>query len=225
MTQNTRIPAVVAWTFNVVSFLIALWAGVFSRGSDELLVLLIALPWLAVALGLWYPGLLRVSANRGDWTPNVRLGMAFSCVALVARSRDFHLFSFQDGVWLTAPVAIVFFLIAAFADQPFQRPFSRLTALLMLATAYGYGCGVAANALLDRSPANQYSVRVTDKRVFRGRHTSYQLHLEPWGPRQEPSVVYVSSRIYYRTQVGNALCVTLRNGAFAVSWYAVDACK
>ena len=210
--------------FNVISAALSLWAMVHPAPLMMFVTLLLLLPWLALALGLWFRGLLRVSARKREPGANIAPALLFPCVALCLRASDFHLLSWNSGVWLALPGAIAFFAVAMLADTPMGRPLARGIALLFVAAGYGWGCGLALNAMLDRSAGTQYSVDVTDKHVYHGRHTSYDLRLAPWGPQMESTTLSVSSRLYKKVDIGGYVCTALHDGTFGVRWYSVQSC-
>jgi len=215
-----------ARALNVASIVIGVWGTIYPRPYALVITLLALLPWMAMALGLGFPSLLRLAGNKSERTPNVALSLVFPALILAVRGADHQLLSFAQGAWLALPGAIAFCLPAILIDASARRKGLAVVLILFAAAGYGYGSGTHANALMDRSPARQYFVRVTEKHVFYGRrHRSYRFWLEPWGPQQTPSLVNVSYSLYHQTAVGDNVCVTLRSGAFNVPWYFVRGCN
>lgn len=64
---------------------------------------------------------------------------------------------------------------------------------------------------------------MTDKRIVRGKSTSYQLYLEPWGPIIEPNRLKVSRATYDPIEPGNVVVLVLNPGALGVNWYFMRA--
>jgi hypothetical protein len=84
---------------------------------------------------------------------------------------------------------------------------------------------IAANTLLDESIGRTYSVGVRGKHTSHGRSTSYYLELEPWGPIDKPNRLSVSALAYTTTAIGDAVCVSLRDGALNAAWYRQVKCE
>jgi hypothetical protein len=94
-----------------------------------------------------------------------------------------------------------------------------------LILAYGYGVCALGDAVLDRSDGASYTTTVDGKHVTSGRNKRPMLRLAPWGPRAAEDNVAVPWDLYYRTNVGDKICVQLHPGALGVPWYRVTACQ
>ncbi len=68
-----------------------------------------------------------------------------------------------------------------------------------------------------------YDATVSRKRVVNGRSTTYELKLNPWGPRHDGSTVSVSPAIFKVIQPGDIVTLQVRRGALGVRWYQVFA--
>ena len=62
-----------------------------------------------------------------------------------------------------------------------------------------------------------------DKHVSRGKTTSYNLSLGPWGPIGKPNRLRVGRATYDPIQPGDILLIDLRKGALRVNWYVMRA--
>lgn len=96
---------------------------------------------------------------------------------------------------------------------------------LALVLAYGYGVCALGDAVLDRSSASTYTTTVYGKHVTSGRNRRPMFRLGPWGPRTTEDEVAVSWDVYRRTNVGDAVCVSLYPGALGIPWYRVGGCQ
>jgi len=63
---------------------------------------------------------------------------------------------------------------------------------------------------------------VIDKHVSRGKTTSYNLSLGPWGPIGKPNKLRVGRDLRSDTP-GDILLIDLRKGALRVNWYVMSA--
>lgn len=104
----------------------------------------------------------------------------------------------------------------------------RLWVLALLAplfSVYPWGGLTLANALLDHGAPEVFRVAVRGKHVSEGKHTSWNLELDPWGPVTERKDVDVGPRLYGAVSMGDRVCVALHPGALGTRWYVVRRCR
>jgi hypothetical protein len=111
------------------------------------------------------------------------------------------------------------------SDATLRSKVGTAAVLFFLVPAYGYGAGTLGNALLDKSPATIYPVKVINKHVSPGRSTTYRVQLDPWGPQSQSTTVDVPRSFYNFVQPGKPVCIVFRPGAFRVSWYVIRRCR
>jgi hypothetical protein len=119
------------------------------------------------------------------------------------------------GIAVTALVAV---------GEPKLRKIWWLALLAPLLSFYPWGVLATANAVLDRAEPEVFRVAVRGKHVSSGKHTSYELRLEPWGPVTELGTVEVARAVYDATPVGGQVCAVLRPGALGARWFVVLPC-
>ena len=94
----------------------------------------------------------------------------------------------------------------------------------LAAGLYGFAAATVVDVLFDAGKPSVFQPRVTAKHVNQGRTNDYYLDLDPWGPRQRPNEVKVTSSVYARVQPGDTVCVSLHPGALSLPWYVTDLC-
>jgi hypothetical protein len=219
---------VLATVFSVVGAAAGFWGMIYPHPYWPLMAFLVVLPLLAVGAVGYSRGLLRMNLSpRSDAHPALLIPFLFPSLALVIRGlSDFRLLNAWEGAaWWSLGAGLAVLAITWTVD-PSVRANARLTILIgFLCCGYGFGIVAAANGLFDRSAPVLYTPRVTGKYIRRGKSTSYNLRLEPWGPVTGPTQVSVSRSLYGSTSAGDTVCASLREGALGFKWYRISACR
>jgi hypothetical protein len=121
-------------------------------------------------------------------------------------------------------VGIVFLI--AFVRPATSTPGARGWLLLILMSGfYAWGVVAGANTVSDPAPPQTFRVAVIGKNISRGsRHSTFYLHLEPWGPFPQEQLMSVSPSLYERTNSGDIVCVALHAGFLHAPWYEPVTC-
>jgi hypothetical protein len=209
----------------VTAVLIA-WAFAYPHPYALLIAVLAALPWVAIGIMARSPGLYALNAPRGSGRPDLTLLLITPGFVLMLRA-------LQDVRILDWPPLLLWAVVVALALMggvlwavPSAREKPGMVALtLALVLAYGYGVCAIGDAVLDRSSGSSYTTTVNGKHVTGGRNKRPMLRLAPWGPRTAEDNVAVPWDLYYRTNVGDEVCVQLHPGALGVPWYRVASCQ
>jgi hypothetical protein len=215
-----------AQKLNIAAWVIAGWAWLYPRPYNLAITLLILMPWLAVTLMARSEGLFHIDQRRNDAHPS--LGPMFIMPGLILAVRalnDMHALEWKPALGLSIVVGSLLWIAVVKVDPDLRSRAVSLVILLFITLAYGYGAGMETNALLDRSAPSVYSAHVMHKHVSSGRHTTYDLLLEPWGPQAQSENISVSSSLYRSVTVGDTVCVSLKPGALNIAWFAVHACR
>ena len=207
----------------IVTVVVMLW-GIVPIPYPLAIFALASLPWIAVAIVKRWNGVFRIDGRRQDVHPNVALPFLFPGLILLLRAvNDYNLIGSFRMVWMPIGIAALLSFAAFSIDDSLRGRTGTLLAIFGLSLAYGYGLAVEVNGLFDRSPGITYRPHVQDKRIVRGRSTTYQLELEPWGPRKTPNRLKVGRSTYDPIQRGNLVVLVLRPGALGVNWYYLRA--
>lgn len=190
------------------------------------LVLILALiPVIAILLVLRSPLLYTVFKPKAD--PRAELGYALlACsLGLLIPVAGLHLVSLQPLLLVIVPVSLAY--CAALFNTVQKNAISAgiPVVLLMLACAYSYCLGVAADTLEDAAQVTRYTTSVAGKHTSSGRSTSYILVLAPWGPVQSANQINVSRSTYRQTEIGDQVCLDLHPGTLKAPWYQAANCS
>ena len=130
----------------------------------------------------------------------------------------------------TGPLMIAAAVIGVAAGLlAFQRPTAsaqRAQGALAAGVAMAflsYGAAAYVDALPNHAPAHVYVVAVEGKSISRGRSTSYDLALAPWGD-QPGREVSVSSDLYGQVDIGGDVCVARHPGDLGIPWFDIGIC-
>jgi hypothetical protein len=215
---------IVARVLNGVSIAAGAWGWLLPRPYVAAVATLAALPLVGVALLLGGRGRYSFDAGRTDPRPSIAFVVMGPGIVLGLRALlDLNVLDHAPllpgaaigGLALVAAVAV---------GEPKARKAWLLALLLPLLGYYPWGGLTLANALLDRGEAEVFRVVVRGKHVSSGKHTSYELRLDPWGPVAEQKGVDVGRALYRSVEVGDTVCVSLRPGALGARWFVVGRC-
>jgi hypothetical protein len=213
---------------SVVSAIAVYFFGSSAMGIYALLIL-IAIPWIAIGAMYYYKGLITINAKKDSLLPSLEFAFfpaAFALFLLALTSlKVLHL----EHMWM--PFAAIIFLAGlllwrvgsqgAFNPGNLAVPRTVATYLVILAV-YSYGAVIMINCYFDRTPATYYEVTVINKRISKGKTTTYYLELAPWGPVTGNDEVQVSKAFYNKMPVDKSVALYLRTGLLDIPWYFVD---
>ena len=201
------------------------WAFFCPRPYELLIVVLIALPWIAVWIMAQAPGLYAFNAPRGSAQPDLTVMLLSPGLLLMLRAiLDVHMLDWQGPMLWTVVVAIALITAVVWVLPAARKKPGGVALIGVFLLAYGYGASALGNALLDRHPSTSYTTLVTGKHVTSGRNRTPELQLAAWGPKEAGSQVAVTWDVYRSTGIGDTVCVQLHPGALGVPWYRVAKC-
>jgi hypothetical protein len=208
------------------SWLASVWGWFYPRPYSLVILILAAIPPIAIYLGLRAKGVYQFDGKRNDARPS--LAVPVIAPGLILALRAITDLSFLRWQQLLSPILIVAIamtaLIAAADPKTGKQRWSYL-ATLLLAVAYGGGVSAMADTLLDHSTPKILQSEVIHKRISNGRNTTRYLRLTPWGPQDHPAEVSVHSSLYSSVQPGQIVCVYFYPGALKVPWFEVAHCS
>lgn len=210
-----------------VTIVVSLWSWIDPVPYLLPVLLMLALPWVAIWVTEHYKGVVVINEKKRDPRPGAGLAFMWPCLLLVPQALSrMHLLEWKRPLLLGLLVAGVLTFAAWDADVSVRRqPWSALI-LFLISLAYGYGATMETNAMFDRSRTQWYQPMIVSKHISKGSRggSSYHLVLEPWGPEASQSNISVSQRFYDAKQPGEFVCVGLGNGALNMPWYFVRDC-
>jgi hypothetical protein len=208
-----------------LAWIASLWGWFFPRPYNLAILILVALPLIAIVLQIRSRGIYQMEGRRNDARPS--LAVVFLLPGLILDLRviqDLHLLRWAPLFYLAFLVALGFCWLLFQSDADMRgRPWSLLL-ILLFGSAFCGGALCEANALLDHSAPQNFSAAVTGKHISSGKSTTYYLNLDPWGPQAGQSEVSVPANLYHSVAPGDNVCISLYSGALRAPWYAIDQC-
>jgi len=204
-----------------------LWSLFYPSPYEVMMIVLLLLPWIAVFATWYFNGLLRLDKKKSSPYPSVVQLMFFpTLAALINVLRGYDLYRFGEKAW---SILIVGTLLASAVCNVACREAIAATSkktltyccIVALAGLYSYSLLIFSNCYYDRSVAEVFHVEVTNKRISKGKSTSYYLSLSPWGRYTDGKEVSVSKRFYLEVNQEDSVRVFLKKGQWDVPWYWV----
>lgn len=220
--ETLRAAQMRARVLNNIGWVSSLLAIFYPRPYTFLMLLLAALPWVAVETIRRSNGLIRSDEYKNDAHPNVAYALIFPPLALLLRAvLDFTiLYSSAILLW-TLAVAAVLTLAICLADPAMRAKKASPFLFFSFFLAYSYGTAVQLNAMRDSGPRTSFSAHVKGKHIDSGKHTSYNIELGPWGPRTQDDDIDVGKTAYAGIPPGSDVTVVLRHGWLGIQWYYI----
>lgn len=203
----------------------AVWGWFYPRPYLPVILILAALPPIAIYLGLRTKGVYQFDGQRNDARPS--LAVPVIVPGLILALRAIYDLSFLRWQQLLSPiflVTIVMTALIAAADPKTGKQRWSYLAVLFIAAGYAGGATAMADSLLDHSTPQVFQAEVLHKRISSGRSTTWYLQLAPWGPQDHPDEVSVHSSLYNSVQPGQTVCIYLYPGALKIPWFQVARC-
>lgn len=173
-----------------------------------------------------FKGVIHVNQEKNSPYPSVFLAILMPALVVMLRALlDFDLLD-PASVVPYACMAGALITVACFAitkELSFRRWGSLIAAPVMALamTGYVYGVFTFANCFYDGSLPAIHTATVEGKHIVRGKHTSYNITLAPWGPRTGSEDVSVPREDYERIDTGDQVDVHLFNGRLGAAWFYV----
>ncbi|MFP5238045.1 MAG: hypothetical protein ACLGSD_19280 [Acidobacteriota bacterium] len=211
-----------AKVLNGFSIAVLIWGYFYPHPYLLVMLVLIALPWVALLMTKLSHGALRIDEKKNDPHPTVAYAYMFPGFVLLLRAIfDFNVVQSTYAVLLYTAVSAALTYLAVIVDPTIGRKKAMIAVIIILAAAYGYGAVVVANGVFDSSPKIEYATTLLNKHVDQGKHVSYHLELGPWGPETKPNDIEVTAATYGAIKPGDSITLALRHGALGVRWYFI----
>jgi hypothetical protein len=201
------------------------WGMFYPRPYNLMVAVLACLPWLAVTMPRRSKGVFRIDEYKNDAHPSVALLFLLPGMVLCLRAvLDIQIAGWKESALLASVVGLSLWAVALWSDRSMKKKKSTSIVMVFFSLGYGYGAGIEANVLLDRSLPTTYRSTVITKHISSGKYTDYKFQLAPTGPNQSISDVSVARDLYHSKNPGDPVCIDVRKGALRVNWYTVESC-
>jgi hypothetical protein len=213
---------------NYAGAAIAFWVMLYPKPYDAAILTAMLFPVGVAAIIIVYKGTIKLNAEDEKPYPNLSYSATAPGAALALRAfLDFEILSYPTWLWYCLGI-VSLTLSTAFLRSTKEinfKAWSDLAAVLYLSFMlymYLYGAYMMMNCEYDSSKPQVFTTLVSDKEISSGKHTSYYLRLEPWGPRIYSENVRVTSTQYEAIAIGDVIHVHLYSGALKSPWFLVS---
>ena len=182
-------------------------------------------PLIALCLMYRHKGFVQLGDLKKSPAPGVFLPIALSAAALMISTINIHVLKY-DRLWspaigITALLTLLLFYFGRHFEWGKQSKIVIGIMFLVFFFIHGYASVLLLNLLTDKAAPQQYETRVENKRISKGKSTTYYLKLDPWGPRTSAEDVSVPSSVYKHVDINGVVIVHLYKGGLDIPWYHV----
>src|ERR1035441_9457411 len=145
-----------ASALEVAAVLASLWGLAYPRPYEAIIMILAALPWIAVEAVRRSRGLFRMDKNPSDAHPNVAIPYIFPGMILMLRSVfDYNIVPSLAVLWFSVGMGVLLCLSAFAADSTMRASVISTAALAAFSLVYGYGVAIEGNAQIGRASCRE----------------------------------------------------------------------
>lgn len=224
--RQCLLDSAIKWSriLNGLGLAVIFWAIFAPQPYNFVIWMLVMSPLVALSFVRYFHGALKLDGDKeGGGLPNIAMAFLLPCFGLTLRAfMDFNILNW-NGFWLPFIFySISLFLLILLIARDIRSRMGTAILLFLFCALYGYSTVISLNCILDGSTPSLYQAEIMEKRVYRGKITSYYLRPSPWGPGQVDREIYVSKSVYDRSSVGEVVDVVVRNGRLGITWYDID---
>ncbi|RBL91336.1 hypothetical protein [Chitinophaga flava] len=212
------------WTLNTLAIGVPISTMVAGGAGSWLMVLLMLVPIVTFMLMEYHKGLIVLTGNKEEIRPGAIIAIIVPQIWLFLYTSPLHIVD-HTKMWLPvimAAMALTAWLAYSSRHQQLAMKSAKWLALLFCAVHFcvgSYGSLVYFNAVLDKNKPEIYEATIINKRISRGKSTSYLLKLQPWGPEKDEKEISVGEATYNALEENDKLEMSLYKGAFDIPWY------
>ena len=216
----------IAKYLNGIAWVTTLWIWFYPTPYFVLLSLNILLPIVVLYFCYSFRGIFKSDDNKGSAYPSMAVAFILPGIGIALRALlDFTVLDYSRAwplIILTILALAFLYLLPTGGLKPKNRnEYLLLVFLPILTFFYAFGTCVSINCAADKSPSTNYNVKIIEKHVSTGKHTTYNLKLAPWGDQSESKDVNVSRYDFDRVQEGDLILVKQRPGYIKLPWIEV----
>lgn len=201
---------------------VLLWAFFYPEPYDYVIWTAAAFPFVALGVLHYFKGAVKFDCAKNSAFPSIAPAFLLPALGLAVRAFiDFNILGWGNFWQPFGACSLSLFALVFLIARDVRQKIATAVLLLVFCALYGAAAVVCLNGILDTSTPAFYKAKVLEKRISRGKHTSYYLKLSPWGPRTTKEDVDVGKNAYNRHQVGDAVDVVVRKGRLEIPWFFI----
>lgn len=202
------------------SVVLLFWAFIFPKPYLLVITLLSILPFITLLLIPLFKGIVKIDGRQDGAYPNVLYPFMSPGMALMLRAIfDTSPLNFIDIIFPGVLISLAIWGLVLITDGKSLQGIGSKVALLFFSSILGFSLTVIHNELFDESIPEKHIVKVIDKRVSRGKTTSYYFKVEPWEHRKNADEISTYRVAYENVDVGDSITINLKQGLFSIPWF------
>lgn len=222
LTKARNIARVLNWTGGLA----AAWLFFYPNPYSYALVITLCIPLVSILSIKLSKGLIRFDERKNSPYPSVIAALFLPAAALMLRAIVDYQADDYNRLLFLLPVTCCVLVMVLFIGSPefdlrSKQGVVTFIGIIMLMTAYGFGVIITVNCTFDDSAPQIYHARILEKHVMRGKLTTYNLNITPWGIHTEPGEVEVDKQLYGQLSEGDEVSIYLMKGRLDIPWYVV----
>lgn len=218
----------VAGIANWASGLAAAWLFIYPEPYRFALLAALCSPLICILTAKLSTGLIRFDERKGSPYPSVIAGLFLPAAALGMRAIIDYKIDDLGNFWayllgVTCVLVAVLFTGSREFDLRSRQGIVVFIGITVLMAAYGFGAIIGINCSFDHSAPEVHHARVLNRHIVRGKITSYNLNVTPWGIHTEAREVEVHKTVYESLHEGDEVTIHLMPGRLNIPWHEVTA--
>lgn len=187
----------------------------------------ILIPIAAILMVRFSKGLLKLDENDRSNLPSLVYALIYPSLALLIRATtDYSLFAYTP-IWsyvfgLSGLLMWLLLFMRENLGKMIKEFYVSLLSILLFFLVYSFGTLMILNCYFDETKPEVYTAPILEKRISKGKSTSYYLRLGKWGPQKEEEEVSVNSEKYNSVEVGEKVVIEFRKGLLDIPWIVVE---
>lgn len=211
---------------NILSICIGLCLFFIPEYGKQLTIITIAFFASCIASIIYFKGLIKIDQENNSAYPT--LFWAFFCTCCVLTLKAIFGFNILEYSKIWTPVIIIPTLLTALVlgvtkELSFKTFIDYFKTFIVFIIFMGttYGALILTNFYFDESSIITYTSKIIDKRISKGKTTSYYLKLKSWTNNKKPIESIVSKEFYNKTDSGNRVTIQQKEGKFNIPYYFI----
>lgn len=186
----------------------------------------VLMPILALLIVPFFKGLIKVNEKKGSAYPSILQAILMPTLGLALRViLDFNIFELSN-LWMPSilfTIALFIYVFSTTDEFKIQdlKSFGYGLAIVIIFFFYSSISILSINCFYDQSTPTEYQTEIIKKSISKGKTTTYNFELTPWGDLIEPETVNVSEDFYNSKNKGNTVTVLYMEGLFDIPWLIV----
>ncbi|MBP6455905.1 MAG: hypothetical protein KA275_04165 [Chitinophagaceae bacterium] len=216
----------VSKAINIIGVLISIWILFYPNPYKYAIVCGILFPILSLFIYKYFNGLIKIGEAKKSPFPSIYISLILVTFSLILRQIfDFKLVDYSLPINYSILGSFVLLGIIFFKNEEFSftslKYLSSILSVSIMTFLFCYSSIILVNCSFDKSNPDIFFPKVLNKNISKGKHTSYNIRLSPWGPIKKEEEESISKIEYEQMKINDSVEIYLMNGKYEISWYEI----